>query len=505
MEKIKVQKSCNRLFNNIETIYTHQNHKYLLLSSVILAMIFASTSHSSAQLPKSGKVVVYPAPADEVISTDYSVEVNGQPVDIYLANTRSHDKKYYFAYFDFSGEVNIHVTSHQSFENVEILPASCGIKPTLLTKDNLTFTVRHPFRISIERDGENSPLLLFGNPLDEDAVKTGDPNVVYFGPGIHKPGKILLKSNQTLYLAGGAVVKGGIEAHGNNIKILGRGILDGKDYPHSNGPTIYMLHLEKCKNVIIKDIIIRGSWYFTIAPCGSDHVMITDVKICGSQTPNDDGIDLINSSNVLISDCFLRTDDDCIAIKGQKGYDRKNCEKITVKDCSFWTDYANIFRIGYESEACAMRNITAKNIDVLHFLDNRPPETFWANCVMYIQPSDNMPMDHLRFENLRINASNGNNLLVKMIPMICRDDENLVKSGNLEPGRYVKDCRFKNIVLSGKTGGGPGLIYVAGADAKHPVKNVIFENVVRFGNPTFADSPDVRIGPFTNNIRFINH
>jgi hypothetical protein len=89
--------------------------------------------------------------------------------------------------------------------------------------------------------------------------------------------------------------------------------------------------------------------------------------------------------------------------------------------------------------------------------------------------------------------------------MICRDDESLVKSGNLEPGRYIKDCRFKNIILSGKTGGGPGIIYVAGADAMHPVKNVIFENVVRFGNPTFVDSPDVRIGPYTNNIRFINH
>ncbi|HEY5687753.1 MAG TPA: hypothetical protein VIS27_05540, partial [Yeosuana sp.] len=31
------------------------------------------------------KVTIYPAPSDEVLSKDYTLEVNGQPVDIYLA------------------------------------------------------------------------------------------------------------------------------------------------------------------------------------------------------------------------------------------------------------------------------------------------------------------------------------------------------------------------------------------------------------------------------------
>jgi hypothetical protein len=51
-------------------------------------------------------------------------------------------------------------------------------------------------------------LLLFANRPENNPPKHGDPNVVYFGPGIHKPERIALKAGQTLYLAGGAVVKG---------------------------------------------------------------------------------------------------------------------------------------------------------------------------------------------------------------------------------------------------------------------------------------------------------
>lgn len=456
-------------------------------------------------------VVTYPSPEKDEVLDEYNVKVNGRSAGVYLALTQHHDKKYYFSYFDFSGKIRVEVSSKADLKNLQILPESCGIRPEVVTGNKFIFSTDHPFKISIERNGENSPLLLFGNPVETETPDLKDPDVIHFGPGIHKPGKIFLKSNQTLYLAGGAIVRGGVEAEGENIKIIGRGILDGTDYAHLQGPTVFMIHLEKCRNVIIRDIILRGSWGYTIAPCGSDNVLIEDVKICGSRVSNDDGIDPINSGNVVVSNCFVRTDDDCIAVKGHGGYNKKKSEKILVKDCSLWTDRANIFRIGYESETNAMQDINAQNIDVLHIVDNRPPEEFWANCVFYIQPSDNMPMSRLRFENIRINASDGNNLILKMIPMVCRGMGSLEekrKTGKfaswdyLEPGRYVEDCLFRNIVLYGKPGVGQGIIYVAGADKDHPVRNIKFENIIRFGSKTFTDSPDVIVGPYTYNISF---
>lgn len=102
-----------------------------------------------------------------------------------------------------------------------------------------------------------------------------------FGPGEHNPenGLIRLGSNQTLYLAGGAVVNAGIEATGDNITICGRGILDGSDWEHNAGPTDYMINAKNCNNLVMRDIIIKGSYYWTIVPQNCDRVLIDRIRL----------------------------------------------------------------------------------------------------------------------------------------------------------------------------------------------------------------------------------
>ena len=53
------------------------------------------------------KVVSYPVPQTEPLSSDYTVEVNGITIPVYTDSTQHHDKKYSIAYFDFSGTVTI--------------------------------------------------------------------------------------------------------------------------------------------------------------------------------------------------------------------------------------------------------------------------------------------------------------------------------------------------------------------------------------------------------------
>jgi hypothetical protein len=54
-----------------------------------------------------------------------------------------------------------------------------------VTGDSLEFTLDKPQDLSTEPNGPNSPLLLFTNPPETNVPSPEDPNVIYFGPGIH--------------------------------------------------------------------------------------------------------------------------------------------------------------------------------------------------------------------------------------------------------------------------------------------------------------------------------
>ena len=268
---------------------------------------------------KAGEVTSWKAPEGEQLSSRYRVTVDGISVPVYTARS-VHGGDYAFATFDFTGAVNVAVTakteSGPSLLRAVIRPKSARIL-SQTQGDTLTFTLDSPRKLSIEPDGINGPLLLFANRPEHDPPKQGDPSVVYFGPGIHKPERIVLKAGQTLYLAGGAVVKGAIIARqADHIRICGRGILDGTDWPWLKGPAGQMVGIQDSSDVTIEDIVIRGSFAWTVVPMRCRNVTIRNIKIVNSRVQNDDGINPCNSQDVLIDDCFVRTDDDCVALKG---------------------------------------------------------------------------------------------------------------------------------------------------------------------------------------------
>ena len=73
-------------------------------------------------LTVNAKVISYPAPKGETLSSDYMVEVDGVSVPVYMAKTQHHDKKYLIAYFDFSGTVTVKIKSKLSLDHLNILP-----------------------------------------------------------------------------------------------------------------------------------------------------------------------------------------------------------------------------------------------------------------------------------------------------------------------------------------------------------------------------------------------
>ena len=222
-------------------------------------------------------------------------------------------------------------------------------------------------------DGKILNTIYIQNAIDKCSQSGG--GTVYVPTGIFKTGTINLKSNVTLYLENGAVLKGSeniadykktvsnsydsvhygmFYTHkAENVAIAGMGTIDGNEKEFfiwnkaktidwggnkftrqkqdfrkvesgiGDGPVepkirpYQCLIFAECKNVSIKDIKITGSPFWTLHFADCDGVTVSGIKLWNSlETPNSDGIDVTSCTNVVISDCDIRAGDDAIAITG---------------------------------------------------------------------------------------------------------------------------------------------------------------------------------------------
>jgi len=439
------------------------------------------------------EVVTYPAPPGEATATDYEVRAEGSKVDVYTARTLDppfagkhwdFGGPYCFANFDTSGPVTVRITSKRSLGRTVVRPQSPGVRLSVVDEHTLSLALDGPHKVSIEPDGKKGPLLLFANPPQRDVPRAGDPSVIYFAPGVHRVGKLDVAGGKTVYLAGGAVVKGAVAARGSNIRIAGRGILDGSDYEWRKGPYGVTIGITG-DHVSVEGITIRGSSHWTIVPRNARHVTIRNVKLCNSRVQNDDGINPCNSQDVLITDCFIRSDDDCVALKGLSlDSPNNNVERITVEKCTLWCDRARVFLLGHESRAAFMRDVTLRDLDIIHF----------SMTAFLLEPGEDMRLENVKVENVRIHGE-GQGELIRLKPVVNQYMRKKV------PG-FIRNVSFKNVELTGKPGAYK--VQLAGADAEHDVRGVTLENVSILGKRITEDSPQVTIGDHVEGAQFLN-
>lgn len=456
-----------------------------------VSLLVALTVYHFVGTVSAIEVVTFPAPPGEPLSQDFEVWADGKPVAVYTARVLDppfagkqwdYGGAYSFANFDTSGPVSVRIVSKRSLRETVIRPHTAGVEFKVEDDHTLILKLLGPRKLSIEPDGKKQPLLLFANPLQEDLPKPDDPGVIYFGPGVHEPGAIEVGDNQTLYLAGGAVVKGAIIARGSNIRIRGRGILDGSDYEWRKGPYHVTIGIQG-SNVTVSGITIRGSSHWTIVPRDSRHVTIRNVKLCNSRVQNDDGINPCNSQDVLITDCFIRSDDDCVALKGL-GFQATNSdvERITVENCVLWCDRARVFLLGHESRAEYMRDVTLRNLDIIHF----------SMTPFLLEPGEDMRLENVHIEDVRIHGE-GQGELIRLRPVVNQYMRKKV------PG-FIRSVHFKNVAVEGAPG--QYRIQLVGADAEHNVQQVTFENVSVLGTRLTPDSPNMNCGGHVQDVRF---
>lgn len=444
------------------------------------------------------KIIVPTVPEGEPICSDYEVAVDGEAAPVWSCRVsaipfnrmwpgyqRSLDQTELagFATWETDAEkVKIVVKCLRDdvadLKNVVVRPLSLGIQPTIdEAKKELAFEAPGDSPIVVEINGSSRALHLLPFPIYERPADPKAPNLRYFGPGVHKTGRITLKSGDEVFIDAGAVVQGGIYAQdAENLKISGPGILDASIFERGGVNGIF--RFVNCKNVTIDGIVQRDPdvWSTTLSICKDVH--IANTKLVGLWRYNADGIDVCNSENVLVEKSFLRTFDDSLVVKGLNDGDYP-VKNLTFRKNVIWCDWGRAMELGAETRTPEMTDVLFEDCDIIRTTE----------IAMDIQHGDRAKISNVTFRNIRVEFDD------KIPAPVYQHKDEQVFDPNSNPNfcpalavivirrTYytkdkengdVRDVLFKDIKIYGSR---RPAISLTGLDAKSDVRGVTFENV----------------------------
>jgi polygalacturonase len=425
---------------------------------------------SCAPMRAADTVVAVPAIPGVAASTSYSVKVNGKDVAV------NDESRFDFqtAMFTMSGTAHIEIkVLTGNAQKSTVHPLRHKITPRV-NGSTLSFTLSKPLKLVVKVEGAPNPALI-ATPLETNAPKEGDKNVLYFGPGIHEGGAIKLQDGQTIYLAPGALVMGRIEATGvKNVTVKGRGILETAKNSSRAAKRCGVL-FNKCSNVKVEGIGVRGgSWWQTLY-LASDNVEVPQMNLFGKEI-NTDGVDIDGVKNFAVRDTFILSGDDG---PGWHALDAKaNGEMPTDnaldEDCVIWsTTGGNGIRVGASIETSLFQNVTFRNLDILaHNTDAiHSDHSDWAMC------------KNIRFENFA-DESTRNQVINIFIAKTGYSNDNGYKD---ERGHF-DGLHFINVTAPAA---GANRVTLLGFNAGHLIENITFQNC-RIGDKTLSQLATLR-------------
>lgn len=429
------------------------------------------------------KLVTYPRPATMPTNAAFRVRVRTAPdgewanLDIWRPqleeiNPTTGSGKVYatsMVYFDFQGSAEIEVTYLKGgTTKARVRPDALGIKPELLG-DTLRFTLDEPRDVVVQVNDEVFDCLhVITNHIDPNPPAADDPDVIYFGPGVHTvTGNVLtVPSGKTVHLAGGAVLTA--QVFFKNVEkaaLTGHGMLYG-------GPGGVLC--EGSKNIRVEDVIIMNPNGYAGTFGESENVHVKKARSFSSKG-NGDGFDVFSSTGVVFDSCFMRNSDDCFAIYAHRWNYYGDTRDITIQNCILWADVAHPINVGTHGNSDApevLENLVFRNLDIL---DHREPQMGYQGCIA-LNPGDSNLIRNVRIEDVRIEDFRWGQVIHMRVMYN--------KKYNTSVGRGIEDVYVKNLTYTG-THANPSLFL--GYDADHAIKNVTFENLVVNGT-VVADS-----------------
>ena len=331
----------------------------ILLTAVLLAAGMILPAGSLAESAPT-KLTIYEGPKTMTSSGTAQVSVNGYELFVYdvmvnhkhIWDANVQPSSTPMTYFDFEGRARIEIRMpglEEPVESAAVQPYSWGIEPNV-QDGTVRFEITEPGQYTVVFNGNvNKVLHIFANPPETDVPDPEDPDVFWIGPGEWVMDAIALQDHQTLYLSGGAVLHSIISvANADGVRICGRGIIDGSDYPAWNQAGSYArvpIDLNHSKNVRVEGISIVNSNCWNVNSYSSKNVTIDNVKVISGRQ-NGDGFTFQSCTDHLVTNSFARTWDDSLVIKNYSG----STKGITFRNMQVWTDLAQSMEIGYETD-----------------------------------------------------------------------------------------------------------------------------------------------------------
>jgi hypothetical protein len=332
------------------------------------------------------------------------------------------------------------------------------------------------------------PFFLFVRPPEPTGTAKVAGRRIEFGPGDHYPGCIHLSSGDELHMAAGAEVFGSIKAeNASGLRISGCGILNQSHLPFGGkGEERHPLELIHCQDVVIDGpTFLEGcTWNIVFRDC--DRVEIRNVSVLSERPYSTDGINPCDSRDVLIENCFIRSKDDCITVKGLQRNTRKADMKpihgITVRDCLFWSDNNNGLVVGTETWASEITKILFERTDFVRVSGTCGD---WA-AAFAVQALADTHIHDICFQDIDVETCTGNPFSILYL------DEVYGIPGEKSPdGALIERVVFRDIRFHTKP---HRHSILRGHDAARPVKNIRFENVRLAGQPVQGPE-DLRLAP----------
>jgi hypothetical protein len=279
---------------------------------------------------------------------------------------------------------------------------------------------------------------------------------------------LTIDSNERVYLAAGAYVKGffAFKPAAANAAIEGRGILSGEDLPKAQcigtkaGCPDMVSTKGNVQNLLVEGITFIQSPFYNVSINGGSGNRIDNVKVI-AWLGNSDGIQASygpQDTGSVIENSFVKNGDDSIKLTGSN---------LLVRHCVVWKlNNAAAFEMGAGIKGDLV-NITVRDSDVIRGEYNWPNT---SDAVFAANQGGSGNLSHYRFEDIRVENESWQLFRIQILP------------SNFQPDNYqlgsISDLKFNNLQVTDPQRFPP---IFRGYNLAHQVSNVDFDRVVIAG------------------------